>query len=105
MTLQAYLGHNKITFPFLAPKSVPSSSPNMAVRLIFIAVLIKHMEANCRPVPNTLLDFGDFFVPNPTRLRDPSGVITSSNYPEDYNLNEQCGFIIEAPEGSRIKLG
>lgn len=73
-------------------------------KLIFILLLIKHMEANCRPVSATLLPFGDFFVSNPTRLRENSGVITSSNYPEDYNLNEQCAYIIEAPSGSRIRL-
>ena len=74
------------------------------IKLVLLLMLIQHMEANCRPVPDTLLNFGDFFVPNPTRLTENSGVITSSNYPEDYNVNEQCGFIIEGPQGSRIKL-
>ena len=72
--------------------------------ILLIELLPKLSEANCRPIADTLLNFGDFFVPNPTRLTEKAGVITSPNFPEDYNVNEQCGFIIEAPEGSRIKL-
>ena len=72
--------------------------------LLLIKLLVHKSQANCRAIPSDLLDFGDFFVPNPTKFSQSTGVITSSNYPENYNLNEQCGFIIEAPEGSRIKL-
>ncbi|XP_052259361.1 deleted in malignant brain tumors 1 protein-like isoform X2 [Dreissena polymorpha] len=37
-------------------------------------------------------------------LTDPIGVITSPNFPNDYNNNERCTWIIKAPEGSQINL-
>ena len=32
------------------------------------------------------------------------GVFTSSNFPDKYNQNEQCGFLIKGPDNSRIRL-
>ena len=88
-----------------------SSSAMMVVQLhklitylLLIKLLVHQSQANCRAIPEDLLSFGDFFVPNPTKFIQSTGVITSSNFPENYNTNEQCGFVIEAPEGSRIKL-
>ncbi|KAH3856502.1 hypothetical protein DPMN_099092 [Dreissena polymorpha] len=37
-------------------------------------------------------------------LTDPIGFITSPNFPSDYNNNERCTWVINAPEGSRIHL-
>ncbi|XP_052271847.1 deleted in malignant brain tumors 1 protein-like [Dreissena polymorpha] len=37
-------------------------------------------------------------------LTDPIGVITSPNFPNDYNNNTRCTWIIKAPEGSQINL-
>ncbi|KAH3830038.1 hypothetical protein DPMN_103275 [Dreissena polymorpha] len=37
-------------------------------------------------------------------LTDPIGVITSPNFPYDYNNNERCTWVINAPEGSRINV-
>jgi hypothetical protein len=63
---------------------------------------LEEIMANCRKV--TLLDvnYGNIFPPNLLKLEADTSVITSSNYPNQYNWNEQCGFIIEAPEGSRL---
>ena len=64
---------------------------------------VEEITANCRDLGNDFdVDFGNLYPPNPLRLEADTGVITSSNYPNKYNPNEQCGFIIEAPEGSRL---
>ncbi|XP_060077267.1 blastula protease 10-like [Ylistrum balloti] len=38
------------------------------------------------------------------RLTGTHGVIQSSNYPQNYNLNTKCSWLIEAPEQSSIDL-
>ena len=48
------------------------------------------------------IPFEDDFLPNPLKFTDENGIITSSNYPNDYNPNEKCGFLIEGPPGSRL---
>ena len=64
---------------------------------------VEEITANCRDLGDNFdVDFGNLYPPNPLRLEADTGVITSSNYPNKYNPNEQCGFIIEAPEGSRL---
>jgi cubilin len=35
-------------------------------------------------------------------LTDPTGVISSPNYPSDYDHNDACAWIITAPEGTQI---
>ncbi|XP_052259358.1 deleted in malignant brain tumors 1 protein-like, partial [Dreissena polymorpha] len=37
-------------------------------------------------------------------LTDPMGFITSPNFPNDYNNNERCTWVINAPEGSLINV-
>ena len=65
---------------------------------------------NCRSIQNIDFDsvpLEDLFVPNPLIIDGSvasSGVITSPNYPQNYNPDEQCGYIIRAPGGSRIRL-
>jgi hypothetical protein len=70
---------------------------------IYIMIELEETTANCRDLGDDFdVDFGNLYPPNPLRLEANTGVITSSNYPSKYNPNEQCGFIIEAPEGSRL---
>ena len=65
---------------------------------------------NCRFIKTVTFDnvpLENLFVPNPLIIDGAvasSGVITSPNYPQNYNINEQCGYIIRAPGGSRIRL-
>ena len=73
------------------------------VILIYIMIEVEEITANCRDLGDNFdVDFGNLYPPNPLRLEADNGVITSSNHPNNYNPNEQCGFIIEAPEGSRL---
>ena len=65
-------------------------------------LLIGYVNSNCRPIE--VLNYGNFFVPNPLQLVNSEGEITSSNFPNQYNQNEQCGFLIKGPENSRIRL-
>jgi hypothetical protein len=74
------------------------------VILITAAIFVQNSKANCRNLRNTTVDFGDFFVPNPSVLTDREGVLTSTNYPNDYTPWEQCDYIIKGPEGSRIRI-
>ncbi|KAH3692443.1 hypothetical protein DPMN_194284 [Dreissena polymorpha] len=37
-------------------------------------------------------------------LTDPYGIITSPNYPQDYDHDDACAWVINAPEGSRINV-
>ena len=37
-------------------------------------------------------------------LNDPSGVITSPNYPEIYPHRSECTWVITAPEGNKVNL-
>lgn len=37
-------------------------------------------------------------------LSSPNGVITSPNYPNDYNHNDACAWLISAPDGNQIKV-
>ncbi|XP_053408750.1 cubilin-like isoform X2 [Mercenaria mercenaria] len=37
-------------------------------------------------------------------LTDPTGIITSPNYPSDYDHNDACAWMITAPEGTQIVL-
>lgn len=67
-------------------------------------MLVDQATANCRPIDGVFLQIGNIFVPNPLKLEAGNGVITSSNYPNNYNSNEQCGYFIEAPPGLRIRL-
>lgn len=34
----------------------------------------------------------------------PNGVITSPNYPNDYDHNDACAWIINAPPGTQISV-
>ena len=73
------------------------------VILIYIVIEVEEITANCRDLGDNFdVNFGNLYPPNPLRLEADTGVITSSNHPNNYNPNEQCGFIIEAPEGSRL---
>ncbi len=71
--------------------------------LTLVAIGIKMAEANCRPITGTGIVFGDIFLDNPTILRE-SGVLTSENFPNNYNPNEQCNFVIRGQAGSRIRI-
>ena len=33
------------------------------------------------------------------------GVITSPNYPNNYDHHDSCAWLIQAPEGSQVKVG
>ena len=78
----------------------------MELYYLILIILVEHSDANCQPLDNTNDDilFGKLFVPNPSVLQGPMGVLTSSNYPNNYNQNEQCGYLIQGPENSKIKI-
>ena len=67
-------------------------------------ILFGLAKANCRAIPEDDNDFGNFFPPNPLKLTASMGVITSTNFPMNYNPREQCAFFIEGPPNSRIRL-
>lgn len=76
-------------------------------KLIFCltaTLLLDRADANCRSIADSFQQIGNVFVPNPLKLEAGNGVITSSNYPNNYNSNEQCSYLIEAPPGLRIRL-
>ena len=37
-------------------------------------------------------------------ITEPSGVITSPNYPQDYDRNLDCAWLLRAPAGMVIKV-
>ena len=79
---------------------------------IKIAILFLHILqfsnrsfATCRSLNNIQLTFGNFFPPITTfSARSTEQVLTSPNYPSDYNPFEQCAYRITAPPGSVIGI-
>ena len=75
-------------------------SVNFLISLI-LCHLIRDVHSNCRAIEE--LDYGNFFVPNPLLVTELEGVLTSPNFPNQYNPQEQCGFLIQGPPNSRIR--
>ena len=88
--------------------SCQSRSRNMIVcpTLLLILLKVSGILGQCSPLSN-IVNTAPVFAQSPLVIDgsvNSSGVITSTNFPQNYNALETCLWVIKAPEGSRTRL-
>ena len=91
----------KIRLVFVQDLNMKDVGVSFLLISLILCHLIRDVHSNCRAIEE--LDYGNFFVPNPLLVTELEGVLTSPNFPNQYNPQEQCGFLIQGPPNSRIR--